>query len=160
MQLCGGDTALAAKIYLSLKIQTAKSQAIEAALSFKDKKIQDLIKTVIRIANTNKGIRDKLAHHIWGISPHPNLQDALLLADPKALIKDDIDRNDVFVYRENDFINIIKANDRLCGFGLELRFILRAHVANREGQLYDKLCSEPEIREILDRLAAQARSPL
>jgi hypothetical protein len=159
MRLCGGDTALAAKIYLSLEIQTAKTAVIRAAVtSLPEQKIQDLIMAVIRIADTNRRHRDKLAHHIWGISPHSKLLDALLLADPKALIKDDIDRSQVFVYRENDFINIIEANDRLCGYGLSISFILDGHTANANGRLFDELCNEHEIQEKLNPPASKDQS--
>ena len=48
-----------------------------------------------------------------------------------------------------DFEDIIKANDRLCGFGQMFRFILENHVANRGDELYDQLCKEPEIQEKL-----------
>lgn len=154
VQLCGGDSALAAKIYLSLEIQTAKNQVIEAAVSsLENPKIEAVIRAVIRLAKTSNRLRDKLAHHIWGISPHPKLQDALLLVDPKALIADDIDKSEVFVYRENDLTNVIKSNDRLCGYGLRIRFILSNQTANKDGLLYNQLCSEPEIQEILNRQA-------
>jgi len=152
VQLCGGDSSLASKIYLSLEIQTAKTQAIMAAVSsLANQDYQNLIRAIIKIAGTNKKSRDKLAHHVWGYSTHENLSDALLLADPKALLDGrNVDRGEIFVYRENDFRSIIAANDRLCGYGLKIRFILSGHVANRDGHIYVELCNENEIRERLD----------
>jgi hypothetical protein len=69
------------------------------------------------------------------------------------LIGDRPDYDDVFVYTAQDFNDLIAGNDRLCGHGLTLRFILRGHVANRDGRLLDELCNQPEIRERLNRQA-------
>ena len=105
---------------------------------------------------SNQKARDKLAHHIWGISP--NLPDALLLVDPKAVVTSAINYDEVYVYRENDLQSIIAANDRLCGYGLDLQFVIKGHVANRDGQLLTELCSQPEVAERLNRLGGQDRT--
>jgi hypothetical protein len=55
-----------------------------------------------------------LVHWTWGHSL--NLPDALLLANPKSLLEGTLDKNEVFVYREQDFQTIIEANDRLSPF--------------------------------------------
>lgn len=153
VQLLGGHGALAANIFLSLEIQNAKTAVIQAAANTVLKNEPDKIKllnAIIAIAKTNQKSRDKLAHWTWGDSP--NLPDALLLVNPKTTLGD-IDKDEIYVYREQDFKQIIVANDRLCGYGLRLKFILMNHVANRDGRLFGELCSEPEIRDRLNRLA-------
>jgi hypothetical protein len=152
IQLLGGQGSLAADIYLAFENQTSKSRAIMVAANTLDPKYQALLRAIIAIVQTNQGLRDKLAHHTWGDSR--DLPNALLLIDPKASIGGHIDQSKVFVYREVDFGNMIKANDRLCGFGHRLKFILDGHVG--EGKLYDQLCAEPEILERLNRPAPQA----
>jgi hypothetical protein len=94
-------------------------------------------------------MRNKLAHWTWGDSA--DISDALLLADPKDLIQNPPDSSRILVYRELDFRRIIRANERLAGFGLKFIFIMRDHPANAEDALYDMLCSEPEIQERLRR---------
>lgn len=147
IQLFGGQGSLAADIYLDFDNQNAKSRAIATAAKTLDKNKQKLLQAILDLAKTNQILRDKLAHHTWGDSS--DLPDALLLVDPKATIND-LDRENIFVYRRIDFENMINANDRLCGFGLRLKFILTDHVANRGGKLYDQLCAEPEIRDRLN----------
>lgn len=152
VRLFGGNGAMAAKIYLALEIQSAKTIALlEAVNAVPDEKIQALIKAVIAISKTNQKFRDKLAHHVWGVSPQ--LPDALLLADPKTFVIEGSNYEDVFVYRANDLQIIIDANDRLCSYGLSLLWILNEHPANIDGQLYDELYKTPEIRERLGRPA-------
>jgi hypothetical protein len=153
VKLLGGNEALASKLYLVLDGQRSKSQVLaEAVKTIEDHRHGELVQAVIGISRTNEKVRDRLAHHVWGISP--DLLDALLLIDPKTLVGPAaMSYDDVFVYRANDFQQIIAANDRLCGYGLKLNFILTGHVANRDGRLYNELCSQPEIRERLDRPA-------
>jgi hypothetical protein len=147
IELFGGHGAMAADIYLAFDNQTSKSRALSVAASKLTAEHQKLLRALLDLAETNKGLRDKLAHHTWGDSP--NIPNGLLLVDPKATLGDDFDRDNIYVYYEVDFKNMTKANDRLCGFGLLFKFIVTNHVANREGRLYDQLCAEPEIQERL-----------
>ncbi len=153
IQLLGGNGTLAANVFLALEGQGPKTAAIQAAantvLQAMPEKLT-LLKAILAIAKTNEKSRDKLAHWTWGDSP--NLPDALLLLNPKSSIEN-LDRDEIFVWREQDFREIIKANDRLCGFGLHFGFVLGDHPANRGNRLFDQLCAEPEIRERLDHLA-------
>ena len=156
VSLMGGNKGTAARIYLALEIQSAKSVAItEAVKCLSNADHQRLVIALVQLAKRNQKRRDRIAHYVWGISPHPKLQDALLLADPKSLVNDNIDMEHIFVYRETDFLTLITDNDRLCGYWHKLRWIIEGHVANKDGRLYDELCREPEVREILNRLAAQ-----
>jgi hypothetical protein len=80
----------------------------------------------------------------------PNVPDALLLVNPKRSTGG-IDRSQIFVYQKEDFMSIIQANDRLCGFGLRFKFLLSSHSANRDDSLFRELWAEPEIQEKLNR---------
>lgn len=156
MQLLGGNESLAASVYLALDGQSAKTNAIKgaAANALRDRQQElALLEAILAIAKTNEKDRNKLAHWTWGDSP--NLPDAVLLVDPHAML-DNFDRSEIYVYRAQDFQSIIQANDRLCGFGLQLKFILSGHVANRDGCLVESLVAEPEIAERLARQAIRA----
>ncbi|MFC3642503.1 hypothetical protein [Aquibium oceanicum] len=155
LELLGGASDRAAIAYLAIETQSAKTQAIRAvAQSVLNEDHFELLAAILKVAKTAQKSRDKLAHHIWGFSP--NLPDALLLVDPRALARRLDPRefgDDVMVYRQPDFMSIIDINNRVCGWGLSLRFIVTGHPANHEGELYAQLCAEPEIRERLDRQA-------
>lgn len=156
MQLLGGNESLAASVYLSLDGQSAKTKALKtAAANALQNKPQELgiLEAIIAISKTNEKDRNKLAHWTWGDSPE--LPDAVLLVDPRATLNGVV-RSDIYVYRERDFRNIVQANNRLCGFGLELKFILSGSIANRDGRLVARLAAEPEIAE---RLKYQAVRP-
>jgi hypothetical protein len=151
IQLFGGNQALATDVFLALEGQGPKAAAIQAAAERVLKDTPErlkLLRAILALVATNQKARDKLAHWIWGDSR--NLPDALLLANPKSLLGD-LDKDEIFVYKEQDFAQIITANDRLCSFGLLFDFILMDHPANREDRLFVQLCAEPEIREVLDR---------
>lgn len=156
IQLLGGNESLATSVYLSLEGQSAKTGAIKAAaknaLVNREQELQ-VLEALLSFAKTNEKERNKLAHWVWGDSP--NLPDALLLLDPR-MTTENLDRSQIYVYREQDFRSIIQANDRLCGFGLQLKFALGGHVANLDGQLIERLIREPEIAGHLARQAAKA----
>ena len=155
VHLLGGSKNLACDVFLSLESQSAKTAAINAAANsaLAGKPELNLLKALLGIANTNSKSRNKLAHWTWGGSP--NIPDAVLLVDPKATL-DDINREEIFVYKRSDFESIISENDKLCGHFLSFRFILMNHPANRDGRLYDELSREPTIQERLNRLNRKA----
>jgi hypothetical protein len=152
IQLCGGNSAAAAKMYLALEADGPKKAALRAAVdSLSNEKHKALLRAVIDLGAVQKKFRDKLAHHIWWISPQ--VPDALILADPRV---DSGDFDNIMVYRETDFKAAIAANDRLCGYGLTLKRILQAQLsASRREQLLGELCSEPEILKRLNLQASQ-----
>lgn len=161
------ENSLAFETYLKFDIQTAKSQAIltaaESRLKNHPKKLS-VLKAILRIAKTNQKMRDKIAHNTWGICHE--LPNALLLLDPRARYPKKepghIDKSCIYVYREVDFENIIKANDRLCYFGFEFGYVLNDVIIGRprsieesdkEGRIFSALLAEPEIQEKLDHQA-------
>jgi len=149
VQLFGGNKSLATNIFLSLENQSAKTAAINAAANTALKEKPDVLvvfRAIMAISKTNEKSRNKLAHWIWGDSP--NISDGLLLINPKSSIGD-LDKSEIYVYKESDFTSIIEANDKLCGYGLRFNFILQGHIANRDGRLIIELKEEPEIKERL-----------
>lgn len=152
IQLAGGAQSDAAAVFLAMETSTAKSAAItvlaERKLSPENLK---LLRAVIKITKSAQKERDKLAHWIWGLSPQ--LPDALLLSDPRNL---DCTKDQILVYRAADFEAMRIKFERISGWGHLFQFILSGHPGNRNGELYDRLCQEPEILEILNRQAQQA----
>lgn len=143
--LFGGVESVASEVFLALGNQSAKTAAInvaaESVLQNRDDE-RKILKALIAISKTHEKSRNKLAHWIWGDSPQ--LPDALLLVDPRLSIEHP-DTSKIYVYKADDFNKIISDNDKLCGFGLKLRFILEKHPANWNGELVSELLSEPEI---------------
>ena len=149
--LFGGSGSLAAKVFLAMDSTRAKSlavvTAVEAVLAGEPEMIK-LLKAVQAIAATNEKQRDKLAHHIWGVSK--DLPDALLLADPRKEYGGE-NLDDIYVYFERDFLSIISANERLFGYAIDFRRILdtKKDAAKRK-ELFQALSLMPEIRARLD----------
>ncbi len=157
IQLLGGNESLAASVYLSIEAQSAKTSAIKAASTkVLETRSQEanVLDAILRLAKTNEKDRNKLAHWTWGESPA--IPDAVLLIDPRATLNE-LNLSEIYVYRAHDFQSIIQSNDRLCGFGLSLNFVLSGHVANRDGMLLNQLAAEPEIAERLTHQAQRAR---
>jgi hypothetical protein len=151
--LLGGSESMAAEIYLRLDTKGPKSAAINAAADFAFKsrpELKKLLTAIQQIEKTNGSMRDRVAHWTWGHSPE--LPQALLLVDPRAIIGINMDRSKVLVYNERDFDDIIAANNRLCGYAQQMQFIVMGHVGNEDNSIYDRLCNEPEIQDRLSRL--------
>jgi hypothetical protein len=151
IDLMGGPKDRAAAVFLALEIQSAKNVAINAVASRLPQDQQSLLRAILALIRTNQKSRDKIAHWTWGDSPQ--IPDALLLANPKDQIDTGLNYDEIFIYKAKDFTDIIRSNERLAGFGLQFRFILMDHPANRGGELFAELCAEPEIQE---RLSHQA----
>jgi hypothetical protein len=149
LELMGGSQDLAAVSFLAQETQSAKKAAINAvAKHVLDEKCFELLQAILEASKPGKSGRDKLAHWTWGYSP--NIPDGFLLADPRNT-HTDLDKNLIYVYKKQDFLNIIKLNDELCGFGLRFRWMLTGHIANKEDKLYRELCAEPLLRDKLPR---------
>jgi hypothetical protein len=149
--LLGGKEAVAADMYLALDGEGPKKAVVMAAAkSILEQDPFDLFLAIMSLVDTSQKERNKLAHWTWGDSPM--LPDAILLIDPRHLLHPELgfDKANVYVYTQQDFGAIIAANDRLCGYGLLLQFILSGHPDNQDGKLFRELSEAPEIR---DRLA-------
>jgi hypothetical protein len=100
--LLGGNATLAAKMYLKLESSGPKIVVLGAMVdSVKKEKLRDTIRAVIDMSEIQRKQRDKLAHHVWGVSPH--LPDALLLLDPRANLGDTLDRSKVLSISSRGF---------------------------------------------------------
>ena len=152
VELLGGDKELAADIFLALEIQSAKSAAINTAAQKLPDDQQSVLRAILAIQKTNQKSRDKIAHWTWGHSPQ--IEDGLLLTNPKNRAMERQARDQIFIYKKEDLEKIIQANDRLCGYAQQFMFVIGSHPLALEGQLFAKLCAEPEIRERLDRQAS------
>lgn len=147
MKLLGGPGDKAADIYLALEARSAKSAAIKAAAKSLPEPHKNLLLAILAISSSRQKDRDKIAHGIWGYCT--GIPNALLLASPKDMLASNSDLSKIFVYREKELEQIIEANERLAGYGQRLGFIITGHVANQDGELYDRLCAVPEIRDKL-----------
>ena len=160
LDLTGGSKTVAAEMFLTLESRSARSGAIRPLVARLGERYQRLYRALEKLLKTRAGERDKLAHWVWGISPH--LPDALLLANPKTLATlDSLDpdiREHIYVYRQPDFDKITAANYKLAGHGMTFRFIVMGHAANREDRLYHRLCAEPDLADILRRQDERAQS--
>lgn len=157
--LMGGSSETAARVFLALEIQSAKSAAIQAVATKKlPTNQQNLLTTILALVKSQQKVQDKLAHWTWGYAPE--LPDALLLINPKAIIDlHELNFSGIFVYKKWDFEGIIKTNERLTSFAMSFEFIVKNPEHPTAAELYGELCSEPEIQEGLDRLGEQDRSP-
>jgi len=151
VQMAGGQQADAAAVYLALESNSVKTKAINVLA---ERKLEPgnlrLLRALIKVAKSAQKERDKLAHWIWGSTPE--LPDALLLSDPR---NQNHAAEEILVYRAEDFEQMRVKFERIAEWSHLFYFILMNHVANRGGRLYEKLCREPEIAEILDRQAQQ-----
>lgn len=154
LELLGSPSDNAVTAYLAVDNRGTKTAMINAV----GKKVLsaenfELLQAIMKHLKSCQKKRDRLAHWSWGYSPQ--LENAFLLIDPRASVTstDAHDKSLIQVYREQDFIEMIKENDQLCGFGLSFKWILSNHAASRDGELYRELCEEPVLRDKLHRQA-------
>lgn len=170
VNLSGGSDELAAAIFLSLESHSAKSSAINTlALAKLDHKMQELLRAIQAVTKSHQGQRDKIAHWVWGDSP--SLPDAILLIDPRQLVKastninkildaqirgdevvlPEIDRSKVFVYKMPDFIAAAENNCRVATYWIKFESIMYGRITDARGERYAELCSQPEIADRVRR---------
>jgi hypothetical protein len=156
LEMMGGRNEAFASAYLSLDTQNAKtklvSAAAEARCSAEELKI---FRIILEIAKSAQKQRDRLAHWIWGISLA--IPDCFLLMDTRhdpLTVKEE----QIFVYREIDFTDLIALNDQICRCGSDFLFILKKHPANADGRIYARLCAQPEIQRRLNRPVSPTQS--
>lgn len=164
--LAGGPEAQAAAVFLSIESDGARKSAIAALADLAlDDEQKKLFRAMLKVIERRSKARHKLAHWIWGFSPA--LPDALLLADPRmrntspALTRP-IDSSEafdayakaiydhVYVYTEQDFLKIVRDNDKAAGMAHSFTWIIEGHPMNANGRLSREIAEEPEIAEILN----------
>lgn len=156
IQLMGGKDNRAASVYLSLNSQAPKTQAIQAvARGVLTKEQKAVLDAILSIAKTNQPHRDRIAHGVWGVSD--DLPDALLLTTNTAMHSSYVSKEDILVYREIDFKQIIEANDRLCGYAGTFWHVARGRRGKepkpKASDVVSLLSLVPEIQERLNRRA-------
>jgi hypothetical protein len=157
VDMMGGDSNNAAIVFLALEAQSAKSAAIQAiARKVLSPDNQKLLSAILAPVKSGQKERDKVAHGVWGDSPQIN--DGVLLSDPRDKYNGQSRYLNIFVYKFEDFDAIRRKNQRLSSFGMSFHYIITGHITNKDGDIFHRLCSEPEIREKLDRQASRERS--
>jgi hypothetical protein len=175
-----GDTRSAIAMYGTLTSSQAKIRALQAAaraaLTRDDLRLFRAILALVRRAAEK---RNKIAHWLWGVCYA--LPDALILIDPDAVLDHvnnrkefiikvatgdftspmpEIDTSKAFVYRSEDFAEIITEFVNVWHFTLRFASILgdpdRVVRHPDDGNaiadaLREQLSNEPQIREILNR---------
>ena len=69
-----------------------------------------------------------------------------------------LDLSKVYVYKELDFQNIIRANERLCSYLVLLTHALLDNAGAPGDQLLQELLARPEIREKVDLQALRGQT--
>ena len=153
--MMGGPAERAATVFFALDTQSAKTKAINAiAVATLSEEKRNVLAAIQALAKSQQKERDAIAHGVWGWSF--NLPDALLLMKASDAVINWRDRSKILVYRSADFNSIIERNERLsCLCGM-MHMVITKHVS--ADSLFLQLCSEPEIREKLDRQAERERS--
>ena len=123
-----------------------------------------LVRAVLRAARPSRDQRNEFVHHAWGRSP--DVPDALLLADPRALNKimlllnkmvrefkmppgspsDHFDHTRIAVYREIDFIRAAQEAVDAQKWLIELYVVIGFQVPWR-GAMQKQLLSQPPIQQ-------------
>lgn len=149
VRLLGGEDEAATVAYLSLEGDGPKIAMLKSVAKFRlEPRYFDLFNAVLSLVKSAKKNRDKLVHWAWGYSP--DLPDAYLLSDPRKNVHS-TNTDYVYVYSSNDFEDIVRTNDRLCGYGQLFGWICDGHISNKDDELYHELCAEAEIRCRLSR---------
>lgn len=174
--LLGANAAISAAIFTSIRNQAGQRDALRVAASTAlegNDFARDVAAAVFSICFKADGLRNKVAHWVWGYCG--NLPNAVLLIDPLATtantaalhdaltarrsgdlsaVPPDYDLSKVMVYEERDFNAGIETIAHARKLASMLHRILSRHSLNplKEGdpELL-QLSNEPEIRRILDR---------
>ncbi|BET09454.1 hypothetical protein THI4931_04960 [Pandoraea sputorum] len=153
VDMMGGNRTIAASMFLALDSDAAKTRALNAAAEVAFIETPDVLRifrAILKIGKTNLLDRNKLVHWTWGDSD--DIDDALLLMDPRKALDGALDYDAIFVYKAVDFQRIIEANDKLCGFCRTIQYVINGHVANHDGRMLRRLLDDPLIGEnIQDR---------
>jgi len=163
VRLAGGSKGDAAAIYLSLEGDGPKNTVLNTVAKRKLTVEQlRLLSAILRLVKTASKTRNKLAHWCWGASPE--ITNGLLIADPKVVVVAHSNAEDwatftshIYIYTKEDFAQIERYNTHLAW--LLLRFWSFLYNRERMRDIFDELCRDPEIAEILDRPERLTQTP-
>ena len=163
--LLGNSRGAAARMYLALDGRNPRRAAITAVAGSRLPPDQlEIFTAIMMVAKSRQRRRDKLAHGIWG---HSNeLPETLLCVDAKHLPLDFHPRgmadflnnaarhsDDIYVYKEGDFAEIVRENGKLAGAVSAFRYLAVYPGSPGHDPLYDRLCLIPEIANKVRRPA-------
>jgi hypothetical protein len=176
--MLSAEAAPTAAMFYAVRSSSAQMDMILAAgwAKLYDPELE-IFEAVIQAARSAARKRNAIAHHVWGYTT--DLPEALLLIEPEAYsdifvaIQDvlkwppgdrwdrgQIDASRTWVYRENDFLEIIAELRTVarCTTFL-INYLHRSHAAR--DQIYSWLCNEPLIHAALSaiRKSRQPRRP-
>ena len=158
VDLMGGHASRATTVFRAFENRSARMTAIRAvADSVLPEEQKKVLRAILAIAKSYQNDRDRIAHEVWADSPA--LKNALLLVSPKGLISKALDKKQILVYRQIDFTNITKNNERLASYAGVFGRIITGHAVNKDGRLFHRLCAAPEIADKLRHQAQQAQTP-
>ena len=151
MALAGGPKTVAARMYAALETKSAKTQALRAVAEVLPEDSKSTLQALLSWVKSNQSIRDKIAHGIWGYSPQ--IEDGLLLCNSRslALNPENIDLEQIFVYKVIDFVNATKSNVDLAATGGMFGRIAEDSLSRISKEMYKIIRADPIIAEKLRR---------
>ena len=149
MEILGRNNENAKVAFLALDGESAKNQSISAVADLASSgDMLKVFRAIQRLGKTVQKTRNRVCHWTWGFSPQ--IEDGFLLVDPKAMAPEgDLRSHLIYVYKKQDFIDAVKASERLAGYFQSLKFIVMGHVANRDGSLERDLVNTEEIKNLI-----------
>lgn len=176
----GGDPTLAAEMLLAIENQSIQRTVIMTATkAVLPKQDWPIIEAAFMSMNTSRNVRNRFAHHIWGVAD--DMPDALLLLDPKDMaiviaqvvkqaakekkagrtpapvdLENILDRSKVMVWREKDFKSECDTAYR-AGTVIELisKFIYEIKNEKSADSIRQSLLSDPLIEQRLQKQSPQ-----
>ena len=149
VKLAGGSKSKAARLFVKLDTNRAKSQALLGLSEEFSDEGQRLFAKLLKWIKSNQKQRDKIAHWVWGYSP--DIENGLLLHDPRQFALDDefdVDIDQTYIYYENDFTELIHSNYKLALFGTFVTDISENPTSGQHKPKYALIMSQPEFADV------------
>ncbi|TXH77077.1 hypothetical protein [Thiobacillus sp.] len=154
--LLKGEPAQGVAMFLTLESANAqRSVLMAAAQSALLSEDVELLQAILEIYKRKATARNRIAHHLWGYTDL--IADGVLLMDPRDYLVWQSDAggelpvDQIFVYKNNDFVDMINSIERLSAIFHDFYFMIGPHI-HRHDELHQKLSSLPEIGSALNRL--------
>ncbi len=175
------DYAVVMAMFQALASAEARRDALLAAANERlSKDDYNLFRAVLRVVRPSRQRRNDFVHHLWGTSAE--LPDAMLLAEPKVVIQQpltrlaidtrnaiagkprslnilEVDKAQVFVYREKDLVEDGDIADQAWGYIFDLYFFLGFLMLESPSPLpdtmRDELLSQPPIQQQFQKFSLE-----
>ena len=160
VKILGANATPAIAMFTAITSTAARKAALRAAAeaALDDNRHKDLFLALMRLFRSAAKERHKIAHWIWGYSPE--FSDRVLLAHPAVMVNFDLDEEagktpimdtkKIYAYTKRDFQNITRDIEQLSRHFLGFRHMLAAS-GEKADELYNQLCNEHQIHEVLLR---------